>query len=386
MLIGLVGAPNKGKSTLFSAMTLAEADIADYAFTTINPNMGVAYAKKECVEKELGVKCNPRNSLCINGIRQLPVNIMDVAGLVPGAHLGKGMGNQFLNDLANADVLIQVVDITGKTDMNGKQAEYQDPAEEVKMVSDEIARWLAGIISKHSNTISKRGDADKALAELLSGFRASQEQIRKAAERSFLPLSGVAWNDHDILKFSKELLKLIKPTIIAANKCDKASNKDLDGLRNRLPGYTVIGCSAMLELALRKAEKGGAVGISEKGLAIKEGLQKDKKDALEYISRYIKERGSTGVNEILDAAVFSFLSNIVVYPVEDENKYTDHFGNVLPDAILVKNGSTALQLAEKVHTELAKGMKYAVDAKTKMRLARDHVLKDNDVIKIVGPH
>ncbi|MDE1851929.1 MAG: YchF-related putative GTPase [Candidatus Micrarchaeota archaeon] len=384
MLIGLVGAPNKGKSTLFSALTLAEAEIADYAFTTINPNIGVAYAKRECVEKELGVKCRPRNSLCINGMRQLPVNIIDVAGLVPGAHLGKGMGNQFLNDLANADVLIQVVDITGKTDVHGKQAENQDPAEEVRMVAEEIAQWLAGIIQKHISAISKRSDSDKALAELLSGFRASQEQVKLAAERAFLPLSGINWSADETLKFSRELLKMIKPTIIAANKCDKASSNALEELKKSLPGYTVIGCSAMLELALRKAEKAGVVEIGEKALRIKEGLPKEKKDALEYISRYIDERGTTGVTELLNTAVFDFLSNIVVYPVEDENKYTDHFGNVLPDAVLVKRGSTAFNLAEKVHTDLAKSMKYAVDAKTKMRLAKDHVLKDNDVIKIAA--
>ena len=131
LLIGIIGAPNKGKSTLFSAMTAVEVPIADYAFTTIKPNMGVAYATTECADVGLGVKCTPRNSSCLDGIRKIPINIVDVAGLVPGAHLGKGMGNQFLNDIVNADVLVQVVDASGKTDINGGKAE--GAIERVKM-------------------------------------------------------------------------------------------------------------------------------------------------------------------------------------------------------------------------------------------------------------
>ncbi|MGC8648897.1 MAG: GTPase, partial [Candidatus Micrarchaeia archaeon] len=162
MLIGIVGAPNKGKSTLFSALTLNEVEIADYPFTTINPNLGVAYVSKECVDKELNISCNARNSLCINHVRFFPVNIIDVAGLVEDAHLGKGMGNQFLNDLASADALIVVVDASGKTDAHGNKVDYADPINDVNMVTNEIIEWISGIIKKHINIISKREDGVEA--------------------------------------------------------------------------------------------------------------------------------------------------------------------------------------------------------------------------------
>jgi ribosome-binding ATPase len=386
LLIGIVGAPNKGKSTLFSAMTMADAEIADYPFTTIKPNLGVAYASKECVEKELGVKCKPRNSLCVNGIRKLPVNLVDVAGLVPGAHIGKGMGNQFLNDLMAADSLIQVVDISGKTDSNGNASDSSDPSEDVRMVKEELREWLADILVKHMPALSKRADGDKALLELLSGFRATEEQVKRAAEASYLTLTNVHWKTEDASKFAAAFLDLNKPLVVAANKLDKSSDAKLAELRKKLPGVNVVGCSAAIELALRKAAKGGVIDYlpGAKSFEYKGKPSREQESALEYMLAYIKKNGGTGVQELIDTCVFRLFDNIVVYPVEDENKYTDHFGNVLPDAILTGKGTTAMEFAGRIHTELAKKMMYGIDAKKKIRIGKDYKLLDNDVIKIVS--
>lgn len=386
MLIGIIGAPNKGKSTIFSALTMVEAEIADYPFTTINPNLGVGYVTKECVEKELHVKCKPRNSLCTNGIRQIPVNITDVAGLVPDAHLGKGMGNQFLNDLVSASAFVQVVDLSGRTDMHGNPCDGCDPVEEVDVIRKEITLWLAGIITKHMGSIAKRNDGDKALREVLSGFNVSPEQVKHAAEASYLSTSQISWSAEETEKFAENLLQASKPTIIAANKLDQSSEGALDALRSKLKGYTLIGCSGAVELALRKAASSGVISYipgSSEFKIIKE-VSAEQKRALDYMLAYVRKNRGTGVQEILNTAVFKVLENIVVYPVEDENKYTDHFGNILPDAVLLRRGSTTLQLAETIHTEIAAGMLYAIDAKKKLRLAKDYVLKDNDVIKIVS--
>src|SRR3989338_6474207 len=110
MLLGLVGKPSAGKSTFFKAATLAEVAIASYPFTTIKANQGVGYVKIDCIDKEFKVQCNPNHGFCINGKRFVPVDLLDVARLVPGASEGKGLGNQFLDDLTKADALISILD------------------------------------------------------------------------------------------------------------------------------------------------------------------------------------------------------------------------------------------------------------------------------------
>lgn len=382
MLIGLIGAPNKGKSTIFSALTMNDVQIADYAFTTIKPNLGVAHVPKECVETELGVKCRPRNSTCMNGIRKIPVNIVDVAGLVPGAHLGKGMGNQFLNDLAGADALIQVVDASGETDMHGERTEWADPAEEVLMVRNELVEWIAGIVARHMQQLSRNDDSVSGLHALLSGFKATYEQIRHAVASEYLTTSRINWSADECTKFASRFLDDSKPLVIAANKMDKADPKKLDWLKGRLRNYEVIGCSGAVELAIKKAEAAGIVRYTGGSVHVTGKPTGEQMNGIRIMDDYVKKHNGTGINDILDEVVFHVLKKIVVYPVEDENKFTDHFGNVLPDAVLMDSGSTALQLAERIHTDIAKGMKYGIDARKKLRIPKDYILKDNDVIKI----
>lgn len=387
MLIGIIGAPNKGKSTLFSALTLKEAEIADYPFTTINPNIGIAYATCRCAEKGLGVKCNPRNSLCSEGTRKIPVNIVDVAGLVEGAHDGKGMGNQFLNDLAAADVLMLVADASGRTDPNGNPCDSCDPCSDVDIVNSELVEWIASIIQKHIGALSKRADGADALSGILTGLRITTEQIKSAISKCSLSQVKINWLESDTKRFAKEILALSKPILIVANKSDaKGSDEKTSMLMARFGNDTVIACSAAIELALRKAEKQGIIKRAEGSEGfdiIEEKATKEQLHALKYMLDFTKAKG-TNVQEALNRAVFKLLDNIVVYPVEDENKYTDHFNNVLPDAMLMRKGSTALDLANAIHTEIGKNMLYAVDARNKRRLGKDYVLNDNDVIRIVS--
>ncbi len=386
MMLGLIGAPNKGKSTIFSAMTLSQADIADYPFTTINPNLGIAYATKECPEKELGIKCNPRNSLCDSGTRKIPINVTDVAGLIPGAHIGKGMGTQFLNDIISADALILVVDLSGETDIQGRPGSNFNQKEDIRMVEEELANWLSGIIEKNMSSLSRKKDGIDALAELLSGFKPSEDQIRESAEENGITLSNISWNHESSLRFSRSFLARNKPIVIAANKMDKSSKDALEKFRKELEDYTVIGCSGAIELALRKAAKSGIITYNPGNSSFVMGpnATEDQKRALSYISSYLKKNVSTGIYEIINETVFTLSHNIVVYPVENENKYADSSGSILPDAILMAEGSTALDLAEKIHTEIAAKMLYAIDARNKIRVAKDYILKDGDIIKIVS--
>jgi hypothetical protein len=387
MLIGIVGAPNKGKSTIFSAMTLNEVEIADYPFTTINPNLGVAYATKKCVDGELNVKCNARNSTCVNGVRHIPVNLIDVAGLVEGAHLGKGMGNQFLNDLASADALIVVVDASGRTDPAGNHCLGCDPSGDIGMVTSEIAEWLCSIIKRHEDAIAKNHNSIDALSGVLTGLGVTKEQISAAIDASFLPLNSRGWSDAEVMRFARELLKSSKPMIIAANKSDtREAEANVAKLRSEFGDAGVVDCSAAIELALRRAAKQGVIDYapgSRYFKILKSGIPEEQSAAIAYMHGFLQRMG-TNIQELLNRAVFETARNIVVYPVEDERKYTDHSGYVLPDALLVRQGTTAMDLAGKIHTDLAKNMLYAIDARTKRRLDREYVLKDNDVIRIVS--
>ncbi len=383
MMIGIIGAPNKGKSTLFSALTMHEVPIANRPFTTINPNFGVTYVSRECPEKRLHVKCNPKNSTCVDGVRRIPINIVDVAGLVEGAHEGRGMGNKFLNDLAAADAFILVVDGSGKTDPEGNPCEGCDPAKDVEMVERELEEWISGILEKHSGQISKRQDGVDAIYEVLSGMKIKRDQIETALNRANLPSSFFAPDHGDRIAFARELLAESKPVVVAFNKLDdpnaSANYKKFNVHEKSVP------CSAAVELAMRKAEKNGLMRINpDGGVEAVGNPSEDQVNAISYIKEFLAEHKTTNVQELINGTVFEVLESIVVYPVEDENKYTDHFGNVLPDAILMRNGSTALDLAAQIHTDLARGMIYAVDAISKKKLSKDYVLKDGDVIRIVS--
>ncbi len=384
MLIGIIGAPNKGKSSLFSALTLNEVKIANYPFTTIDPNKGVTYATEECAEKEFGIKCNARNSLCKNGIRYIPINIIDVAGLVEGANEGKGMGNQFLNDLINCDGFILVVDATGKTDSEGNFTnENYSPAKDAHIIIREVVKWLGDIIIKHKK--SYKGN-NTAFYELVAGFGIEKDAANSIIESNSLP-KNFDWSNEEAYKFTEDILKNYKPVVIAANKCDVKNintENNIRELKEEFGEERVFECSAAIELALRKAEQRGIVEYKGNSFDIvNSNISKEQKEALGMMRAFL-DSGKSNVQKLINDLTFKILNNIVVYPVEDENKLTDHFGNELPDAILIKNGSTAQDLAAKIHTELASRMLYAINARTKIKISKTYILKDRDIIKIVS--
>jgi len=391
-LLGVVGKPNCGKSTFFNAATLAGAQIANYPFTTIKANRGIGFVRVECPCKELGVECSPKNSTCIDGNRLVPIELLDVAGLVPGAHEGKGLGNQFLDDLRQADALIHIVDAAGATDAEGKACSpgEHNPVEDISFLEDEIDLWFTGLLKKNWESLTReivqlKKDVQKELAEKFSGLKITEGHIANAAKSASLDISKPGdWSGEDLRKFATELRKASKPIIICANKCDiPEAEKNLEPLK--ATGNTVIPASADSELALRRAKEKGLVEYvpGDDDFKIKEETDEKQGKALGFIKENVlKKFGGSGVQQTIDKAAFDVLDLIVVYPVEDENKFTDKHGNVLPDAYLVPKGTTTRGLAFKVHTDIGENFICGINARTKMKLGADHELKNGDVVSI----
>ncbi len=387
MKIGLVGKPNAGKSTFFTAATSANAQIGDYPFTTIDKNVGVAHVRKPCPSKELGLEPNPNNSLSISGIRYIPVEVIDVAGLVPGAHKGKGMGNKFLDDLRQADVLIHVVDSSGKTDLEGNSVDTADPLEEIVFLKDELHHWIANIIirdwSRSARAVEAGEKIENFISERLAGLKISRESVILSLRKASISKPIMKWNIDDALTLAKSIQNVSKPIVVAANKADIAS----DGNKKKLVQASAILTSADYELALKNASKANLIAYnpgSSNFDSYNSKLTDNQINALTSISDFLKDNGSTGVQECLEKAVLEKLDLIAIYPVEDETHFTDGQKRILPDAFLLPKGSTALDLAYKVHTDIGDSFIRAIDCNSKRVIGKDHELNDGDIIKIVA--
>ncbi|MDR0778407.1 MAG: redox-regulated ATPase YchF [Methanomassiliicoccaceae archaeon] len=393
MQIGIVGKPNVGKSTFFAAATMAPAEIANYPFTTIHANKGVAYVRTVCPCKALGVKCTPNNSACVDGTRLVPIELLDVAGLVPDAWQGKGLGNQFLDDLRQADALINVIDVSGSTNLEGvcgKPGDH-DPREDVVFLRKEIEFWIREILKNGFNKIARTAKMQGEKIETvihgrITGLNITEAQVKHALRDISPPEDLTKWDDDTLLALAIRLRELSKPMIIAMNKSDIAPQGNIELVKGIAKDAIVT--MAESELALKKADAAGLVkyvpGSKEFTISAPEKLNENQKKALDRILQNMKKYGGTGVQECLETAAFGTLDLITVYPVEDENKLTDHFGRVLPDALLMPRGSTAREMAYKVHTDLGDKFIRAINAKTKRTVGSDYVLLDGDIIKIMS--
>ncbi len=393
MQVGVVGKANVGKSTFFKALTMAEVLIANYPFATIEPNKGFAFVRVECVDRDFGVQCNPRFGYCVNGTRFVPVEVMDVAGLVPGAHTGKGMGNQFLDDLRQADALIHVVDMAGTTNEKGEPIEpgTYDPAFDIRFLEVELDFWYLAILKKGWDKLARNlqhehKEVAKALAKQLCGLGVTETMVVDAIKQLNLGENPTTWTEEQMLRMSTILRKKTKPMLIVANKMDLPTAKaNFERVRKQFPDYIFVPCSSESELALKEASRKGLIEYVPGNRDFKQTgqLQPAQENALRFIKENVLDiYGSTGIQNAIDSTVFELLKYIAVFP-GGVTKLADQFGNVLPDCFLLPSGSTALDFAAKIHTDLAKNFVAAIDVKTKRKVGRDHKLNHRDVIEIL---
>lgn len=388
MTIGLAGKPNSGKSTFFKASTLADVEIANYPFTTISANHGVTYVRTDCPCVSRLKRCGH----CSEGIRYVPVELIDVAGLVPDAHLGKGLGNTFLDELRQAQAIIHVVDASGATDIEGNPVDIgdHDPMGDIDFLNREITMWMFGILKRNWDRLARKVQAEglkieKVLAEQLAGAGVDEYQVICALSDCKPDPNHLKWSDDDLVAICDAMRRVSKPMMIAANKADIAPPQFIEKLKGL--DMIVVPTSAAAEVVLRSASKSGAIRYDSGDtdfVICKEDLSPAQKKGLESVRNLLKRTGATGIQECINRAVFELLRLIVVYPVVDEGKWSDKNDRVLPDAFLMKKGSTARDLAFRIHTDIGSHFLYAVDAKTKMRLGEKHELNNGDVVKIVS--
>ncbi|MFH2107009.1 MAG: redox-regulated ATPase YchF [Candidatus Micrarchaeota archaeon] len=392
MLIGLVGKPSTGKSTFFQALTSVPVARAAYPFTTIEPNRGVAYVEVECVDKDFNAQCNPRTGFCINHRRFVPVDVLDVAGLVPGAHEGKGLGNKFLDDLRQADLLIHIVDASGSSNAEGESVApgSYDPVNDVKFLEEELIYWIKGILDKNWKKLSKDSELGEKNEIILSGqfcgLGIQLDSIKRTLKELNLEEKKLqVWSEEEKFNYCKKMREIGKPIIIAANKCDLSTSKaNIERLKKTFPTYLIVPCSAEAEITLKTAAKAGFIEYvpGDGVFKLLKDLSPEQKRAMDLLFNLVKTFDGTGVQRCLNSAVFDYLKYIAVFP-GGVNNLVDSQGRTLPDCFLLPPNSTAIYFAGAIHSDFAKKFIKAIDVKTKMSHGADHVLKHRDVIEFM---
>lgn len=398
MQIGIVGKPNVGKSTFFNAATRSTAEVANYPFTTIEANRSMAFVKVPEPAKDFSLEPKSRNSLSRGGYRFVPVEAVDVAGLVPGAHRGRGLGNRFLDELRQASVLIHIVDASGSTDDEGRPAgagQY-DPCEDVSFLEEEIEHWFFGIFRKNWEKMARRVELQgknffREFAQNFSGLGVREHHLRKAINEAEVSVEKPeSWSDEQLFSFTKSLRKQAMPIVVAANKVDiELAEENIRRMKEKFPELRIVPVSSMAEHLLETLAGEGIVHYTPGGESFEvlreEKLSSKQRKGLEIVrERVLKRYSSTGVQDVVNASVLDELGKIVVFPVEDENRLSDKDGRVLPDAFLLGKGSTPRELAYKIHTDIGENFIASIDARTKRRIASDRELNHLDIVKIVA--
>lgn len=395
LTFAIIGKTNVGKTTLFNAATLLNAEISNYPFTTKQPQEGTAYVSDLCVCRELGLEDNPQNSACIDGWRYIPVRIIDVPGLVKDAWRGRGLGNRFLSAIGQADALIHVVDASGSIDEEGKidKPGSGNPVQDVMDIETEIELWISHIVDRNKQQIIHDMEYQgiiEALNKALTGIKTKPHKVENALQQAKLITKPFTdWTPEDTLEFAHQLLPIIKPTLIIANKMDlPIAEENLEKLSDYYSQALVAACSAEAELALRLADKSGLIrylpGQETFQILDNSALTLEQQKAIDYIEQNVMYKYMrTGIQQALNTLAFKLLRMNMIYPVSYDQQFSDKHGNVLPDVHLLEEGATPLDLAELVHSRLKDNYILSIDARTGLRLPKNYTLRHRDIVKIM---
>ena len=395
--IGLIGKTNTGKTTFFNSSTLSSDEISTYPFTTKKSSTSIGYAITLCVHPEFNVIDNPNNSKCKDGWRYIPIELIDLPGLLKDSWKGKGLGNQFLSIASQSDALLHVVDASGSIDSSGRIAEVGSggPVSDFADIEEELNMWYQKIFEGNRDKLKKIAESDNdqtnALTQLYQGMGVKKSHVKEALRITQLEEKIIENYDiKDSKKFSTELRRISKPTLIVANKIDvKGASKNFQRLRERYNDMIVIPASADSELSLRRAEQSELIkyspGSEQFDILRTNDLNQKQRDALDFIkSDIMGEYMRTGVQFAINVTVFKLLKMNSIYPVTIPEKLSDKKGRVLPDLILLKDGSTIVDLAKEIHSDLTKGLLYAKDLRYNLRVPTNYQLRDRDVISLVS--